>query len=111
MARRLSTHTLEVLATFLATPSDSQYGLDIAERLSIQSGTLYPILGRLERDGWLSSEREDVDPAEVGRPRRRLYRLTGAGEAAASQALADHRMRVGAGAANRRRPMPRGAFT
>jgi hypothetical protein len=41
------------------------------------SGTLYPIMLRLETAGWFVSRREAVDPAHVGRPRRRLYRLTG----------------------------------
>ena len=39
------------------------------------SGTLYPLLARLEAAGWFTSEWEDVDPSEVGRPRRRLYKL------------------------------------
>ena len=41
-------------------------------------GTLYKALGRLEDQGLLESRWEDVDPSEVGRPRRRLYRVTGA---------------------------------
>lgn len=86
MARKLSARTLEVLDIFFADPEASLYGLDIAERLSILSGTLYPILGRLERNGWLTSELEQVDPSEVGRPRRRFYELTGIGEEQARRA-------------------------
>ena len=41
-------------------------------------GTLYKALGRLEEFGLLTSRWEDAAAAE-GRPRRRLYELTGAG--------------------------------
>ena len=48
-------------------------------------GTLYKALGRMEAAGLLESRWEEPDLALVeGRPRRRLYRLTGAGERAAS---------------------------
>lgn len=46
-------------------------------------GTLYKALGRLSERGLLTSRWEDADLAsDEGRPRRRLYRVTGAGEAA-----------------------------
>lgn len=69
-----------MLDIFFANLGTPLYGLDIADRLSILSGTLYPLLGRLERKGWLTSKLEDVDPHEVGRPRRRFYELSGEGE-------------------------------
>ena len=51
-------------------------------------GTLYKALSRLEKLGLLSSRWED--PAAVeGRPRRRLYELTGQGARVAKQALAE----------------------
>ena len=51
-------------------------------------GTLYKALGRLEKAGLLESEWEDAAAAEdEGRPRRRLYSVTGAG----ALALAAHR--------------------
>ncbi len=53
----------------------------------VASGTLYPILIRLEREGVLSSEWEAADPGEIGRPRRRFYALTRTGAAFARQAL------------------------
>ena len=43
-------------------------------------GTLYKALGRLEVAGLLASSWEE--PAPEGRPRRRLYTVTGAGAAA-----------------------------
>ncbi|HVU79151.1 MAG TPA: helix-turn-helix transcriptional regulator [Gaiellaceae bacterium] len=44
-------------------------------------GTLYKALGRLEELGLLTSRWEDAPPG--GRPRRRLYELTGEGARAA----------------------------
>jgi hypothetical protein len=52
-------------------------------RLLTARGTLYKALDRLERQGLLSSHWEDPDVAlSEGRPRRRLYRVAPAGEAA-----------------------------
>jgi PadR family transcriptional regulator, regulatory protein PadR len=46
-------------------------------------GTLYKALQRLEDAGLLASQWEDPDAAAAqGRPRRRLYQVTGAGERA-----------------------------
>jgi len=50
-------------------------------------GKLYKALGRLEEFGLLTSRWED--PAAEGRPRRRLYELTGEGARVAEQALAE----------------------
>jgi len=50
-------------------------------------GTLYKALGRLEGFGLLASRWEDAAAAE-GRPRRRLYELTGQGAQTAERALA-----------------------
>jgi PadR family transcriptional regulator, regulatory protein PadR len=51
-------------------------------------GTLYKALGRLEEFGLLSSRWENAAAVE-GRPRRRLYELTGEGTRVAERALAD----------------------
>ena len=50
-------------------------------------GTLYKALGRLEEFGLLGSRWEDAEAVE-GRPRRRLYELTGEGARVAEQARA-----------------------
>jgi PadR family transcriptional regulator len=53
-------------------------------------GTLYKALDRLERAGLLESRWEDpLIGADEGRPRRRFYRLTLAGEGALAQAIED----------------------
>lgn len=58
-------------------------------RLLTAYGTLYRALGRLEKMGLLRSRWEDpAIPARESRPARRLYTLTGAGEAALADARA-----------------------
>ena len=51
-------------------------------------GTLYKALGRLEEFGLLASHWEDAAAAE-GRPRRRLYELTGEGARVAERGRAE----------------------
>ncbi len=53
----------------------------------LSSGTAYPILHRLEDEGWLESRVEQIDPRTEGRPRRRIYQLTGIGEVEAKTLL------------------------
>jgi PadR family transcriptional regulator PadR len=85
---RLSERGLRVLRLFLESPRQSRSGAEIGRATKTGSGTLYPLLARLEGAGWLSSEWEDIDPRLAGRPRRRLYRLTGEGQRNARAALA-----------------------
>jgi PadR family transcriptional regulator, regulatory protein PadR len=85
---RLSLQTLRVLEAFVENPADSLSGSDVQKRSGLASGTLYPILLRLESAGWFVSRWETVDPSAVGRPRRRLYRLTPGGLSRASAVFA-----------------------
>jgi PadR family transcriptional regulator, regulatory protein PadR len=85
---RLSLQTLRVLEAFLENPADSLSGSDVQKRSGLASGTLYPILLRLESAGWFVSRWESVNPSAVGRPRRRLYRLTPGGLSRASEVFA-----------------------
>lgn len=80
---RMSAQTLKVLKTFLASPRGELAGTEIAHEARIGPGTLYPILMRLERAGWLDSRWEAADPSALGRPRRRYYRITAIGAASA----------------------------
>jgi PadR family transcriptional regulator len=77
-----------VLAAFLEQPDVDRYGLDLMRATGAPSGTLYPILVRLQRAGWVRAAWEDVDTVQVGRPARRYYRLTADGRAAARMELA-----------------------
>ena len=58
-----------------------------ASRSLTAHGTLYKALGRLEEFGLLASRWEDAAAVE-GRPRRRLYELTGEGARVAERARA-----------------------
>ncbi|MBI2914270.1 MAG: helix-turn-helix transcriptional regulator [Chloroflexi bacterium] len=61
-------------------------------RLLTAHGTLYKALDRLQRSGLLESEWEDpLVAAQTNRPRRRLYWVTAAGEAAMLNARAPMR--------------------
>jgi PadR family transcriptional regulator PadR len=77
---RLTSQMLRVLRVVLEAPTATWYGLELARRADLKTGTVYPILARLEGIGWLDSEWEEVDPSKEGRPRRRLYRLSGEGQ-------------------------------
>jgi PadR family transcriptional regulator PadR len=84
----MSLQTLRVLEAFLTDPAQQLSGADVQKRSALASGTLYPILLRLESAGWFVSRWEAVDPAEVGRPRKRLYSLTPSGLVQASEVFA-----------------------
>lgn len=84
---RMSLQTLKVLDAFLNNPTQQLSGADVHKASDLASGTLYPILLRLESAGWLVSRWEAADPSALGRPRRRLYRLTSSGLARASEAF------------------------
>lgn len=99
---RISTDTLKVLGAMLEDPIAWHYGLRLAKDAKIPAGTIYPMLARLERADWLESKWEKAAPDNEGRPRRRLYRLTGSGERAASEQL-DEIVRLGRRVQRRRR--------
>lgn len=85
---RMSLQTLRVLEAFLEHPTQELSGADVQKRNGLASGTLYPILLRLEAAGWFVSRWEAIDPAAAGRPRRRLYRLTATGLTRAGEVFA-----------------------
>jgi DNA-binding PadR family transcriptional regulator len=88
------------LFKFRQINNDSLHGFLIARdvkerqaaRLLTAHGTLYKALDRMQKAGLLESEWEDpLLAAAEGRPRRRLYRVTAAGEAALVRARAPER--------------------
>jgi DNA-binding PadR family transcriptional regulator len=87
--------TLRVLRVFMESPANDHYGLDLMRATGLSSGTLYPILKRLEKDGLVVGQWEEVDASEVGRPRRKLYRLTPDGVVAARNDLQEARVSLG----------------
>lgn len=87
---RVSLQTLKVLKVMMENPTSDYYGLELTERAGIKSGTLYPVLIRLERHGWLESDWENIDPRVAGRRPRRYYRLTPFGLKRAREELTDN---------------------
>lgn len=92
----LETEILELALSLRRSGQSSVHGFGLApamrERKGSRSltahGTLYKALGRLEEFGLLASRWEDAEAAE-GRPRRRLYELTGEGAEVAARVSAD----------------------
>jgi PadR family transcriptional regulator PadR len=76
---RLSPQTIKVLGALISCPADEISGAEVAKLTGLPSGTLYPILIRLEEAGWLQSRWEVDNPTLLGRPRRRFYRITAEG--------------------------------
>jgi DNA-binding PadR family transcriptional regulator len=90
MNRRLSDQTVAVLRVLLEKPLVPQYGRDIGKAANLKSGSLHPILGRLEQMGWVESFWEATeDHANSGRPRRRYYQFAAGGAEAARLAIAE----------------------
>lgn len=79
-ARSLSPAACRLLQE-LAAPWSWRHGYDLARATGLKSGTLYPLLMRLNAEGLLEAEWRS--PAEPGRPPRHVYRLTKAGLQAA----------------------------
>jgi PadR family transcriptional regulator, regulatory protein PadR len=86
---RMTLPTQLVLRALLAEPDREMYGLQICADAGLPSGTIHPILARLEGLGWLESHWEETVTAHSeGRPRRRYYQLTTDGAERARIALA-----------------------
>jgi DNA-binding PadR family transcriptional regulator len=74
MPRRPSFAVISVLH---AVARGLRHGFDVIDETGLPGGTVYPALSRLERDGHLRSDWEDVAIARAEkRPPRRYYRVT-----------------------------------
>ena|SRR5215467_5309981 len=81
---RISPQTLSLLDALLDRPSEWHHGYVLSRLTGISSGTLYPILMRLEKLRWLETKWEEP---KGGRPPRHLYRLTAQARAWAREEL------------------------
>jgi PadR family transcriptional regulator len=86
---RVTDATLDVLEVLLGEDQEL-YGLKIAKATGRPTGSVFPILARLEQLGWVISEWESGDPAARG-PRRRFYRLSGDGLPRARELVSQRR--------------------
>jgi PadR family transcriptional regulator, regulatory protein PadR len=83
---RITGPLLRVLSAFLADPAAPRYGYDLMNAARLPSGTLYPLLARLERQKLVVSAWEV--PEQEGQRPRKYYRLTGEGMRVARLELA-----------------------
>jgi PadR family transcriptional regulator PadR len=75
-----------VLRAFLDDPTEPRYGYDLMKAAGLQSGTLYPLLGRLAHQKLVASAWET--PQHEGQRPRKYYRLTTEGMRVARLELA-----------------------
>lgn len=66
-------------AAVLDALGSGAYGYEVIRATGLPSGTVYPILRRLEASGVLDGRWEACDPVAEGRPRRRFYTPTNGG--------------------------------
>jgi PadR family transcriptional regulator, regulatory protein PadR len=92
---QITKQTFKVLRALMECPQESLSGAEIGRIAQLPSGTLYPILMRLEEADWLESQWEAGDPHALGRPRRRFYRVTGLGEKKAKAAAREMESAIG----------------
>jgi len=86
--RKPSTATRLVFQAFLDSPSDETYGFELAEVTGLPSGSIYPILRRLEDEGFIKGRWAQVEGTRQRR-RRRYYALTGEGRRVAREATVE----------------------
>jgi len=101
---KLTAAVERVLAVFLADPAEPRYGYDLMRAAKLPSGTLYPLLSRLQDEGLVASRWEPAGQGGGGRPPRRYYQLTADGIQVARLELA---AAAQAGAARRAGRLPR----
>ena len=78
-----STETTTLLAALLQQPRSWHYGYELSRRTGLKSGTLYPLLIRLNDQGLLESKW--MEPDRPGKPPRHAYKLSPSGLAFARE--------------------------
>jgi DNA-binding PadR family transcriptional regulator len=74
---KVTTALEKVLRILAADPQGKHWGYDLMQAAGLKSGTLYPMLSRLQDEGFVTSE---WDADDRGGPRRKYYLLTETGE-------------------------------
>ena len=87
---RITVSFLKLFSIFIVHLSDEFTGEDICRRTEMQSGTVYPMLIKLEERGWLKARWENINPHVEGRPKRHYYGITKRGLKCGIKILADH---------------------
>ena len=92
-----------VLGAFLADPAAPRYGYDLMKAARLPSGTLYPLLARLEHQKLVASAWET---RQEGQRPRKYYQLTGEGIRIARLELAQASARRQRAPTRTGRPVP-----
>jgi PadR family transcriptional regulator, regulatory protein PadR len=101
---RMTAPLERVFRVFLDDPAALRYGYDLMKAAGLPSGTLYPLLARLQARGLVTSAWET--PRHDGERPRRYYRLTGEGIEVARLELAQLSARRRRAPGRRVRPAP-----
>lgn len=94
MSPRMSLSTIKILLVMLKDPESTFYGLELSKQSGVSIGSMYPILVRLEKAGWLSSKDEEPEEFNEGRPPRRYYQLTPDGTVEARSEIQRHGIKL-----------------
>jgi DNA-binding PadR family transcriptional regulator len=78
-----SIETRKLFAALLQQPRGWHYGYELSKHTGLKSGTLYPVLIRLNDQGLLESKWIEPDPP--GKPPRHAYKLSPSGLAFARE--------------------------
>lgn len=85
---RMTKATMKILDCLISSAGTlGMSGAELSRKTGLMSGTIYPILHRLECGGWLESYQEKGDPKILQRPRRRFYYLNSEARTFAIQKL------------------------
>jgi PadR family transcriptional regulator, regulatory protein PadR len=86
--RRSSIQTGQIFQALLDAPGET-YGFELIKVTGLPSGSVYPILRRLEDQKIVTAREEIIDP-KAKRPRYRIYyRLSAEGRRVAREATSD----------------------
>ena len=85
-SRALSKQAFRLLSVLADCGMQWRHGYELTKATGLRSGTLYPLLIRLEAQGYLEAQWQP--PVAAGRPARHAYRLTASGLALARSAEA-----------------------
>lgn len=84
---------LKVAGELMRRPRDKHWGNDIRRRVALSEGTVYPVLNRFRKAGWIVDTEYELPDQLEGRPPRRYFTLTDTGRDHLGRMLADQRER------------------
>lgn len=73
---RKTNSLVQVAVALMREPSAKHWGYQLSKDSGVRSGVMYPILTRMELQGWISDGWEDPATITDKRPPRRYYEIT-----------------------------------